>query len=418
MNEQKLKVELIEDGQVLRPCVQGRVLSQVVRIFHERGIEEGLSFSKIPGLDRTKLDPLLVYCAERRCEGDGALCTDCRRTTIANGLNSFDDFLAQHRKIKCVKDDVTLNGPGDRHLEVRDLKTLQETWAGEEYWYWARRVLRKLRHGVRRAGQQRAPFANEGETPSVVLVEPQLADNIGMAARAMANFGLDSLSLVNPRDGWPNEKARISASGAHYVIDHVEAVRTVDEAIGSFDWVCATTARHRDLRKPVLTPEQASEEMARRIDQGGRCAILFGPEASGLASKDLACADALVMIQVNNQFASLNLAQAVLILGYAWMQRRGGTNLGRTTQFETPTELGLQLGTDRPASKAELIGFFNHLEGALEQNGFFNPPHRRPTVVRNLRSLFTRMSATAQEVRTLRGIVATLTRSKSTTGDE
>ncbi len=416
MSDQNLGVEAVERtyGQV--PCVGETPLAEIVRACHERTIDEGLSALAIAGLDRARLDAVLVYCAEQRCEHAQAICPGCRRESLSAGIETFDDFLARHAKIECLKDKITLHGPGEKELRVSDFATLREMWAGEEYWYWARRVLRKLRHGIRRANAPTSRFAGEGETPSIILVEPQLADNIGMAARAMANFGLDSLSLVNPRDGWPNEKARIAASGAHYVIDDAKSTSSVDEAVGELDWICATTARQRDLRKPVMTPEQATSEMARRIDQGGKCGILFGPEASGLASKDLECADAIVMIPVNNRFASLNLAQAVLILGYSWMKGRGGTSLGRTTQFEKPQVEGLNLGDDRPATKEELLGFFNHLEGSLDEKGFFNPPHRRPTVVRNLRSMFTRMTATAQEVRTLRGIVATLSRSKHTSG--
>ena len=146
-------------------------------------------------------------------------------------------------------------------------------------------------------------------------MEPQLADNIGMVARACANFGLDDLRLVNPRDGWPNEKARIAASGANYIIDDAQRFATLDESIADLNWVAATTARQRDLRKPVLTPEQAIAEMRTRIGRGERCGILFGRERNGLETTEVANADALIMIPVNSRFASLNLAQAVLLIG-------------------------------------------------------------------------------------------------------
>ena len=273
-------------------------------------------------------------------------------------------------------------------------------------------MLRKLRHGIRRAHIQGRAVAGSGETPAIVLMEPQLADNSGMVSRAMANFGLDELRLVNPRDGWPNEKARIAASGANYVIDDAAAYPTLDTALGDLHWICATTARQRDLRKPVLTPLEAITEIRTRIARGERCGILFGRERNGLETSEVAHADALVMIPVNSRFASLNLAQAVLILGYEWLRGSAGATLGRVTTFETPVEAGLNFGDDRLATKEEQIGFFEHLEGELDKSGFFNPVQKRPAVVRNLRTLFTRAGLTEQEVRTLRGIVATLSRGK------
>ena len=152
--------------------------------------------------------------------------------------------------------------------------------------------------------------------------------------------------------------------------------------------------------------------MRRRIAAGERCGVLFGRERSGLETLEVANADALIMIPVNSRFASLNLAQAVLILGYEWMRGNEAKSLGRVTTYEKPLEGGLYMGDDRPATKDELLGFFNHIEGELERLGFFNPPHRRATVVRNLRTMFSRMGPTEQEVRTLRGIVATLAKGK------
>jgi tRNA/rRNA methyltransferase len=233
-----------------------------------------------------------------------------------------------------------------------------------------------------------------------------------MVARAMANFGLDELRLVAPRDGWPNEKARISASGANYVIDDAAAYPALDAAIGDLNWIVATTARQRPLRKRVLTPEAAASEMRERIARGERCAFLFGRERNGLETHEVANADAIVMIPVNSRFASLNLAQAVLILGYAWMQESGRASLGRVTTYETPLQPGLNLGPDRIATKQELLLFFEHLESELERLGFLNPPHKRPVMVQNIRTMFSRTALTEQEVRTLRGIVATLANGK------
>ena len=166
------------------------------------------------------------------------------------------------------------------------------------------------------------------------------------------------------------------------------------------------------MRKPVLTPEQAIAEIRTRIARGERCGILFGRERNGLETNEVANADALIMIPVNSRFASLNLAQAVLLLGYEWMRSDAGRSLGRVTTYEKPLNEGLNMGRDRLATKEELIGLFEHLERELEANGFFNPAHRKAVVAQNLRTLLTRMNATEQEVRTLRGIVATLAQGK------
>jgi tRNA/rRNA methyltransferase len=277
-------------------------------------------------------------------------------------------------------------------------------------------VLRKLRHGIRRAGQTGAPPADAGNTPVLILVRPQLADNIGMVARAMANFGLEHLRLVDPRDGWPNEKARIAASGANFIIDGAEVFASFERSLAGLNWVCATTARQRDLSKPVLTPEQAVGEMLHRLRQGQRCGIVFGPERNGLETGEVANADAVVMAPVNPNFASLNLAQAVLLLAYEWMKQAGVGTLGRVTTYEEPLQPGLRTRGSPPASREELTAFFEHLERELDESGFFTSPEKRPSVVQNLRSMFTRMGATEQEIRTLRGIVKALAHPKGPTG--
>jgi len=391
---------------------QGPSVAEVVRTCHERTIDVGLQELGIDGLDRASLEPVLTYCAEERCVTDRATCPGCAKRIEAEGITSFDRFAARYREIVIGDGAVRIAGAGEEALHVGSLEELANTWAGERYWFWARRVLRKLRHGVRRSSLHGSAFAGEGETPAIILMEPQLADNVGMVARAMANFGLDNLRLIAPRDGWPNEKARIAASGANYVIDDAADFPTLDAAISDLNWLAATTARQRDLRKPVLTPIEAVAEMRARIARGERCGVLFGRERSGLETLEVANADALVMIPVNTRFASLNLAQAVLILGYEWMRTSEGQSLGRVTTYETPIEPGLNLGDDRPATKEELVGFFDHLEAELDRLGFFNPPHKRATVVRNVRTMFSRMGATEQEVRTLRGIVATLAKGK------
>jgi tRNA/rRNA methyltransferase len=287
-----------------------------------------------------------------------------------------------------------------------------KSWAGEEYWYLARRVIRRLKKLEDPRPKRLTSPQGDFDSPTLILVRPQLADNIGMVARAMANFGLDDLRLVAPRDGWPNEKARAAASGANHVIDATGAFDKLERAVADMHFVCATTARQRDLAKPVLTPEQAATEIRRRMEAGEKCAILFGPERAGLETDEVAIADAVVMVPVNPRFASLNLAQAVLLIGYEWLKETERGTLGRVTTYETALTAGPQTRGSAPASKEELIGFFEHLEGELDRLGFFNPPHKRQTVVRNLRTMFSRMGATSQEMRTLRGIVATLSRGK------
>jgi tRNA/rRNA methyltransferase len=328
------------------------------------------------------------------------------------GIDTLDAFIARHKEIVVDTTGVRLLGQGTETLHTPCLETLARTWSGENYWFWARRVLRKLRHGIRRAHMRGEAVAERGETPAVILVEPQLAENIGMVARACANFGLDELRLVAPRDGWPNEKARIAASGANYIIEDAQAYASIPSAVGDLNWVAMTTARQRDLRKPVLTPEQAVAEMRARIAAGERVGIVFGRERNGLETLEIAEADAIVMIPVNARFASLNLAQAVLLLGYEWMKTSATASLGRVTTYEEPMAAGMNLGDTRPATHGEWSGFFDHLEQELERLGYFNPPEKRPTTVQSIRSMFVRMHATEQEVRTLRGIVAGLAKGK------
>jgi tRNA/rRNA methyltransferase len=389
----------------------GRPIGEIVAAVHVHTIDQGLAALAIDGLDRESLEPVLVYCAELKCEADDATCPGCKRRTDVDGIGSLDALVRRHREIVIGDGAVRLEGPGEAVGEAVSLEALARNWAGESIWFWARRVIRKLRHGIRRAHIQGSAFSG-GEAPAVLLMEPQLADNIGMVARAMANTGLDELRLIAPRDGWPNEKARIAASGANYVVDDGVAHGTLAEAISDLNWVAATTARQRDLRKPVLTPEQVVAEMRRRAAAGQRCGILFGRERNGLETDEVAVCDAVVMIPVNARFASLNLAQAVLLIGYEWMRQHERASLGRVTTYETPLAPGLNVGASRPATKEEMLGLYEHLERELERLGFFNPPEKRQTMVRNIRSLLARMEATEQEVRTLRGIVAALAQGK------
>lgn len=387
-------------------------VAEVVHACHSASIDQGLEALAMPGLTRLTLEPILQYCASLQCISDQVTCPGCKRRTEVQGIDTLDQFILSKKEVIVGDGRVRLKGEGTETVTTPCLETLAKQWSGENYWFWARRVIRKLRHGLRRAHMRGEPVAGEGETPSIILMEPQLADNIGMVARACANFGLDNLRLISPRDGWPNEKARIAASGANYIIDDARAFGTLEESIADLNWIAATTARQRDLRKPVLTPEQAIAEMRTRIGRGERCGVLFGRERNGLETSEVANADALIMIPVNSRFASLNLAQAVLLTGYEWMRSDAGRSLGRVTTYEKPLMEGLYMGRDRAATKEELVGFFEHLERELEANGFFNPAHRKTVVSQNLRTLLTRLNATEQEIRTLRGIVATLSQGK------
>lgn len=250
------------------------------------------------------------------------------------------------------------------------------------------------------AGTDKTQQFNFRPSPAVILCEPQLGQNIGTTARAMANFGLWDLRLVNPRDGWPNEEAIAAASRAEHVLDKVRVFATTEEAIADLTLVYATTARRRDLQKPVLGPEEASQRVISHIAQGqGGAGILFGRERWGLYNEEVALADAIVTLPVEAAFASLNIAQAVLIMAYEWRRQ---TDLGKQLLFaETVSE---------PATKGELLKLFEHLETALDEAGFFTAPDKRPTVVMNLRAMLSRGTLSGQEVRTLHGVISSIER--------
>ncbi len=239
--------------------------------------------------------------------------------------------------------------------------------------------------------------ASDVLAPVVVLVEPQLGENIGTAARAMLNFGLTEMRLVRPRDGWPSEKALSASSGAVEVIEGARLFETTAEAVADLETVYATTARPRDMIKTVLTPAEAGTEIGRRGREDVRCGVLFGPERFGLSNDDVALADAIIAFPCNPAFASFNLAMAVLVIGYEWFK-----------QADHTPERELVQGRTRPATKDELIGFFEHLERELDACGFLRVVEKRPSMVRNIRNIFQRAELTEQEVRTLRGIVAGL----------
>lgn len=233
--------------------------------------------------------------------------------------------------------------------------------------------------------------------PAVILVGPQLGENIGMVARAMLNCGLLDLRLVRPRDGWPNPAAEATASGALAVIEGARVYESLAEAVADLTRVHATTARARDMVKPVLTPRASAEELRAAEARGEATGLLFGPERSGLDNDDLTFADSLVTVPLNPAFSSLNLAQAVLLLGYEW----------RMAGDDTPGR-ALAVGESRPATKEELNNFLGRLEQNLDETGFFHPIEKRYIMVRNLRNVFQRAEATEQELRTLHGVISAL----------
>jgi tRNA/rRNA methyltransferase len=228
--------------------------------------------------------------------------------------------------------------------------------------------------------------------PVIVLVRPQLGQNIGKAARAMLNFGLTELRLVSPRDGWPNPDAGPAASGADALLDSATIFETTAAAIADCNQVFASTVRRRDLVMPVVGPE----EMAQGIrSTSGRAAILFGPERSGLETEDVALANAIVTVPINPEFGSLNLAQAVILLAYEWSR---GAELSQPTAKEM----------ESPASMAELEGLIGQMEESLEEKGYFFPPNRVAATKATLRTILSKPKWSSREIQALRGVIRAL----------
>lgn len=234
--------------------------------------------------------------------------------------------------------------------------------------------------------------------PVIVLVRPQLGENIGKAARAMLNFGLTDLRLVDPRDGWPNPDAGPSAAGADTVLDEAQAFETLDEALADCNQVFATTVRPRDLIKEVVGPQDAIQRTRALSGSGGRTAFLFGPERSGLDNDDIARADAIITVPVNPNFSSLNLAQAVILVAYEYFQQE----LGDAPEASDPTLM--------PAPKDAVTGMYQQLETALEPRAYFQPEERSYKMKRTLRNILYRAGFTIQEIQTLRGMIKYLLR--------
>src|SRR5690349_5381262 len=228
--------------------------------------------------------------------------------------------------------------------------------------------------------------------PVVVLVRPQLGENIGKAARAMLNFGLTEMRLVTPRDGWPNPSAGPAAAGADMVLEHARVYETLAEAVADCANVYATTVRKRGVTKPVLTPEEAAREVH---TQAGRSALVFGPERSGLETEDVALARAIVTVPINPEFGSLNLAQAVILCAYEWSRR---------SELAQPPAKELEPA----APHAELEGLIGHFEQELESAGYFHPPSRTQATKNTLRTIFTKTGWSSREIKAVRGIIRAL----------
>ncbi len=245
-----------------------------------------------------------------------------------------------------------------------------------------------------------APLGPIAGSPVVVLVRPQLAENIGATARAMGNSGLFHLRLVAPRDAWPDDKAWRMASGADRILDAATVHATVADATADLHRVFATCPRPRHIIKPVLTARGGAAELHAIAARGLSAGILFGPERAGLDNDDLAACDSLIRYDLNPGFMSLNLAQAVLILGYEWWLARSP---------EAPARV-LQTHETAPATKAQLDNFLTHLIAAADTAGFLKNEQKRPTMTRNIRHLFQRGEVTAQELNTLHGIITDIAR--------
>ncbi|MBL4804185.1 MAG: RNA methyltransferase [Alphaproteobacteria bacterium] len=234
-------------------------------------------------------------------------------------------------------------------------------------------------------------------TPAIILSRPQMGENIGAAARAMANFGLSDLRLVDPRDGWPNKRVVDMASGA---FDHIPAPQIFDsleDAIADLQCVYATTARPRDMIIPVLTPAAAAQDAQKRFIEGENSGFVFGAERTGLTNDETALCTAIIQIPTNPDFSSLNLAQAVLLVAHHIFDAQDDT-----------ADYVLQHGNSAPATRENFENFFGRLEDELENGGFFSAKDLKPTMVRNIRNMFSRADLSEQEVNTLQGIVSAL----------
>lgn len=239
-------------------------------------------------------------------------------------------------------------------------------------------------------------------TPTIILVEPQLVENIGMTARAMMNCMLPELRIVNPRDPWPlgdvhRQRMMAASSGADAILENAKLYATLPDALADLHYVYATAARSHDMVNRIMTPRAALPDMAARLASGQKVGVMFGRERTGLFNDEIALANAKITIPLNPEFSSLNLAQAVLLIGYEWTQ----------TQDKTPAS-ALHIGHSRPATREEYFNFFGRLEKALDERGFFVAEDMRPTMTRSLQNMLQRAEMTEQEVRTWHGVLSAL----------
>ncbi|MDB5431074.1 MAG: rRNA methyltransferase [Caulobacter sp.] len=251
------------------------------------------------------------------------------------------------------------------------------------------------------AGDETPRAAPTYAPPCVILHAPQLAENIGAVARVMANFGLYDLRMVRPRDGWPQERAWASASGADWPLDNAKVFETLEEACGDLKLLLATTARPRETFLPVWTPREAAAQLQEATGEGLATGLLFGGERAGLETADIALCHGVVTIPIDDRFRSLNLAQAVAINAYEW----------RMTVMDRPRE-AFALNVQPPADQAAMVGLYEQLEHELDEAGFYHPPEKRPSMVRNLRVALGRSRMNDQEVRTMRGVITALSRGR------
>ena len=241
--------------------------------------------------------------------------------------------------------------------------------------------------------------------PVIILVAPQLGENIGMCARAMLNCAVTELRIVNPRDGWPNPGAVSAAAGATTVLDQAKLYTSAKEAVADLEFVLATTARPREMVKDVYSPEAAAKKI--RLHNAGnvqKCGILFGPERAGLENDDVVLANAILNIPLNPAFSSLNLAQAVLLVCFSWLSAQNPFR---------PEAVATEMGDTSPAKKEDIEILLTHLEDELVRGDFFRSPDQKPAILRNIRNFFFRAAPTQQDVRTLHGIVSCLTGKRS-----
>jgi tRNA/rRNA methyltransferase len=238
--------------------------------------------------------------------------------------------------------------------------------------------------------------------PIIILVHPQLVENNGMTARAMANCALPELRIVDPRDPWPlgtihKQRMMAASSGADDILDNAQVYTTVEQAVADLNYVYATASRSHDMVNRILTPKAAIPDMAERIGAGQKIGVMFGPERMGLINDYIVLANAKITIPLNPEFMSLNLAQTVLLIGYEWYQAHNQTQPAQTS-----------MGRSRPATRDEYLNFYKRLEMALDEANFFTTPNMRPTMTRSLQNMLQRAEMTEQEIRTWHGVIKAL----------